>query len=194
MRLQLRAQLRLLVELAEHRRRLARVPPAAGDAEASALSQDSRPDEIDNVELRGALAGDALALVKLVPLLLGEKFLVLPRPLDAQNLLFPLARVRAGAREVANLLCLPLGAVVLIRPGESSNIPSLFAVEVLHSPQRVCAKEDANWNISFMLVTLDTSHLEMSQLNDIAEANMPFIFVTLETSHLERSPLNDDAE
>ena len=59
--------------------------------------------------------------------------------------------------------------VVQICPDESSNIPSLFAVEVSHMPQSVCAKDDAPKNICSMLVTLDTSHLERSRLNDDAE-------------------------
>ena len=45
-----------------------------------------------------------------------------------------------------------------------------------------------------MLVTLDTSHLEMSLLKDNAKKNMPFMLVTPDTSHLEMSQLNDDAE
>ena len=48
--------------------------------------------------------------------------------------------------------------VVQIRPDEPSNIPSLSAVEVLHAPQSVCAKDDAPENICFMLVTLE--HLD----------------------------------
>ena len=44
--------------------------------------------------------------------------------------------------------------------------------------------------MSFMLVTLDTSHFEMSASNDAALLNMECISVTLDTSHLERSPLN----
>ena len=48
--------------------------------------------------------------------------------------------------------------VVPIRPGESSNILSLSAVEVLHASQSVCAKDDAPENMSRMLVTLDTAH------------------------------------
>ena len=64
---------------------------------------------------------------------------------------------------------LPLEGVVQIRPNEPSNIPSLSAVEVSHaSPQRVCAKDDAPENISSMLVTLVTSHLEIPPLNDDA--------------------------
>ena len=59
--------------------------------------------------------------------------------------------------------------VVQIRPDEPSNIPFLSAVEVLHAPQSVCEKDDALRNMDFMLATLDTSHLEMSLLNDDAE-------------------------
>ena len=44
-----------------------------------------------------------------------------------------------------------------------------------------------------MMVTRDTSHLEMSPLNDDAEWNMAHMLVTLDTSHLEISPLKDDA-
>ena len=63
-------------------------------------------------------------------------------------------------------------AIVLvpqIRPDEPPNMSSLSALEVAHRPQRVCANDDAPENISFMLVTLDTSHLDMSPLNDDAE-------------------------
>ena len=57
-----------------------------------------------------------------------------------------------------------------IRPDESSNIPSFFAfLEVYHAPHSVCAKDDAPENIFAMLITLRTSHLEMSPLNDDAE-------------------------
>ena len=59
--------------------------------------------------------------------------------------------------------------VVQSRPDKSSNISVLTAVEVLHAPQRVCVKDDAPENILSMLATLDTSHLEMSPLNDVAE-------------------------
>ena len=44
--------------------------------------------------------------------------------------------------------------------------------------------------MAHMLPTLDTSHLEMSPLNDDAEWNMYVIVVTLDTSHLEMSPTN----
>ena len=62
--------------------------------------------------------------------------------------------------------------VVHIRPDEPSNIAILFAVEVLHAPQSVCAKDDAPENISSMSITLETSHLDMSLSNDVAYANM----------------------
>ena len=81
--------------------------------------------------------------------------------------------------------------MVQIRPDDPVNIPSFFAVEVSQAPQSVCAKDDAPENISFMPVTLDTSHLEMSLLNNDAEANMPHILVTLDTSQAETSPSND---
>ena len=89
------------------------------------------------------------------------------------------------------------GAVPVVEqicPDEPSNIPSLFAVEVNHAPQSVCVKDDASENMSFMLVTLDTSHLEMSPLNDDATENMCAMSVTLDTSQLEILPLNDGAE
>ena len=42
-----------------------------------------------------------------------------------------------------------------------------------------------------MLVTFDTSHSEMSPLNDVARMNMRVMSVTLDTSHFEMSALND---
>ena len=59
--------------------------------------------------------------------------------------------------------------VAEISPDDPLNIPLLSAVEVYHLPQRVCENDDAPENISFMLITLDTSHLEISALNDEAE-------------------------
>ena len=44
-----------------------------------------------------------------------------------------------------------------------------------------------------MSVTLDTSHSEISPLNDEVEENMPSMSVTLDTSHLDMSLLNIDA-
>ena len=79
------------------------------------------------------------------------------------------------------------------RPGEPSNMPSLSAFEVNHSPQRVRAKAEDPSNILFMLVTLDTFHLEMSALNIVACANIAPMLVTLDTSHFETSALKDVA-
>ena len=62
--------------------------------------------------------------------------------------------------------------VVPCRPDEPPNISVLDAVEVIHVPQSVCANDEASTNMSSMLVTLDTSHLERSMLNDDAEENM----------------------
>ena len=70
--------------------------------------------------------------------------------------------------EVAVLVVEVVVLVVQIRPDEPSNIPSLFASEVSHAPQSVFAKDDAPENISSMLITLDTFHLERSPLNDDA--------------------------
>ena len=63
---------------------------------------------------------------------------------------------------------LQLGVIVSIRPDEPSNIPSLSAADVCHLPQSVCANDDASENMSSMLVTRDTFHLEISRLNDDA--------------------------
>ena len=79
--------------------------------------------------------------------------------------LWVLCLVRARVKAFMEVVLL----LLQIRPNERSNIPSLFAAEVIHAPQRVCANEDAPENISSMVVTLDTSHLEMSTLNDDAE-------------------------
>ena len=50
--------------------------------------------------------------------------------------------------------------------------------------------DDAHRNMRGMVVTLDTSHLEMSALNDVAPRNIPGMAITFETSHFETSPLN----
>ena len=42
-----------------------------------------------------------------------------------------------------------------------------------------------------VLLTRDTSHPEMSPLNDVALRNMWVILVTLDTSQLEKGPLDD---
>ena len=70
---------------------------------------------------------------------------------------------------------------------------SLSAVEFTHAPQSDCANNEAPLNISTMLITLDTSHFEMSALKDLAFQNMDRIVVTLDTSHFERSALKDAA-
>ena len=44
-----------------------------------------------------------------------------------------------------------------------------------------------------MSFTLDTSHFEISLLNDFAPVNMPCMVVTRDTSHFEMSALNDVA-
>ena len=44
-----------------------------------------------------------------------------------------------------------------------------------------------------MLLTLDTSHFEMSPLNDVAERNIPYMFLAFDTSHFEISPRNNVA-
>ena len=67
-------------------------------------------------------------------------------------------------------------------------------MEVDHSPQSICAKDDAEANMSDMSVTIDTSHIERSQLNDDAEENMALMSVALDTSHFEISPLNEEQE
>ena len=77
-----------------------------------------------------------------------------------------------------------------ISPDEPSNIPSLFAVEVDHAPQSLCAKDVAPWNIFLMLMASDTSHLDRSELNAAAPSNINAMSVTLDTSHVDRSALN----
>ena len=62
-----------------------------------------------------------------------------------------------------------LSVVVQILPDEPANIPFLSAAEVYHLLQSDCANDVAPENIFFILITLETSHLEMSQLNDTAE-------------------------
>ena len=82
-------------------------------------------------------------------------------------------RVRAVMKIILRLeVVVVVGVIVLvvqIPPEELSNISVLSAVEVYHAPQSVCVKDDAPLNISAILVTLDTSHLERSPLNNDAE-------------------------
>ena len=81
--------------------------------------------------------------------------------------------------------------VVQICPGEPRNIPPLNAVDVVHAPQSVCAKDDALANMTLISFTLETSHLDISPLKDGARENMASMLVTLDTFHLEMSPLNN---
>ena len=53
-----------------------------------------------------------------------------------------------------------------ISPDELSNILWVSALDLNHAPESFCAKDDAPENINLMVVTLDTSHLERSALND----------------------------
>ena len=65
-----------------------------------------------------------------------------------------------------------VGVVLQIRPCEPRNISVFVAFEVNHAPQSFCEKDGAAANICSMPVTLDTSHLDMSPLNDEAWENM----------------------
>ena len=71
--------------------------------------------------------------------------------------------------DVVVVLVIAVVVVVHIPPDDPSNIPPLYAAELSHTPQSVCANDDAEWNMKPMLVTLKTSHLERSLLNDDAE-------------------------
>ena len=68
----------------------------------------------------------------------------------------------------------PLGVVVvvvvvhIIFPDEPEKISFLLAVDFCHAPQRVWEKALAPWNMTPILITLDTSHFEISPLNDVA--------------------------
>merc|ERR1719201_2903730 len=94
----------------------------------------------------------------------------------------------------ANTLGVVVVVVHIIFPDEPENMPDLpLAVDLTHAPQSVWEKDFAPWNMESILVTLDTSHLERSALNDEAPLNMESILVTLDTTHLEMSPLNDAA-
>jgi hypothetical protein len=59
--------------------------------------------------------------------------------------------------------------------------------------QRVWLNADAEANISRMLVTVETSHVEMSWLNARAKVNIKPILVTLETFHAEMLELKAGA-
>ena len=78
-----------------------------------------------------------------------------------------------------------------IDPNEPENMSVLLALELTQAePQRFCLYDDASKNILSMPVTLDTSHRDISPLNDVARMNMEDMTVTLDTCHLEMSPLN----
>ena len=79
-----------------------------------------------------------------------------------------------------------------IDPGDPANILLLYAFEYTQAcPQSICLNDIAPWNISVILITLDTSHFWMSLLNDLAARNIADMPCTFETSHFERSPLNE---
>ena len=86
------------------------------------------------------------------------------------------AKIWIKIRVVEVLLLLEVSVVIKesillghSRPGDFLNISNLFAVEVTHTPLSVCSKDDVPENIITMSVTLETSHLERSPLNDDAE-------------------------
>ena len=105
-----------------------------------------------------------------------------------------LSRVLIGvAFLLVEMVVVVVALLLQIFPDEPSNIAVLSALEVNHAPQSVWEKDDAEENMRTILVTLDTFHLDMSLLNEVAESNMSSIVVTLDTSHLEMSLLKDDA-
>ena len=79
-------------------------------------------------------------------------------------------------------------------PRDAVNMAFLLAAERTHAvPHNFWLNDIASQNIESMVVTLDTSHFDMSTLNAGAFINMHCMLVTLETSHREMSVLNDDA-
>ena len=56
------------------------------------------------------------------------------------------------------------------------------------APQSLCLKDLTYMNMRFMSVTLDTSHLDMSQLRRTALLITLSMLVTLDTFHFEMSP------
>ena len=59
-------------------------------------------------------------------------------------------------------------------PGEPANMSLFVALEwTQRAPHRFCLKDAAFRNMFFMLITLETSHFEMSLLNDVAPWNIP---------------------
>ena len=78
-------------------------------------------------------------------------------------------------------------------PGDPWNIIFLLAFEWDQAPQSVRENLVAPLNIISIVVTFDTSHLEMSALNAAAFQNIPSICFTFDTTHLEMSALNNVA-
>ena len=92
-------------------------------------------------------------------------------------------RVGAGVHTVSD-----------IEPDDPSNISCFLALERTQAAPQSCRVNDcAFMNMAPMSLTLDTSHVEISQLNNFAPKNMLFMVVTLDTSQLEMSPSNDFA-
>ena len=75
----------------------------------------------------------------------------------------------------------------------SRNMLSMLVTLVTSHLEMSLSKDFASRNMECMLVTLDTSHFEMSPLNDVAPKNMALILATRDTSHSEMSPANDSA-
>ena len=69
----------------------------------------------------------------------------------------------------------------------------LITVDTSHL-EILALNDGASQNMACMLVTFDTSHLEISLLNNLAPINIELISVTFETSHLDKSLSNDIAD
>ena len=81
-----------------------------------------------------------------------------------------------------------------IDPGDPVNMRPLLAFEwVQAAPQSFLLNDSASRNMLSMLITLDTSHFEMSRLKNVASENIRLMSVTLDTSHFEMSPVKDTA-
>ena len=75
-----------------------------------------------------------------------------------------------------------------------SNIDAFSAVECTQAgAHSFCVNEDAPKNIERMSTTFDTSHREISLLNDFAFLNILKMLTRRDTSHAEISALNDRA-
>ena len=62
-----------------------------------------------------------------------------------------------------------VGMILHMDPDDPLNISFVLTLKFAHaSPQRVCVNDVAPANICFMLVALDTSHLETSLLKEVA--------------------------